>query len=162
MSKLYVNELVPRDASVITAPNLQLPAGSVVQVVQGTLLITDTSISSSSYIATNLKATITPKSISNKILILIHCHLQVQSGTSMPIALYRNGSNIVSRLVSLSNPVADGQPASANWLDSPSSISALEYEVYALNENTSYSAKFGNQSASGIAFNTITLMEIAQ
>ena len=38
MSKIYVDEILPKDASKISMPDAELPAGSVVQVVKAPLL----------------------------------------------------------------------------------------------------------------------------
>ena len=65
MTTLYVDNIAPNLQSKISAPNLQLPSGSVLQVVSSTK--TDSSaISSTSFTdSTGLSATITPTSTSS-------------------------------------------------------------------------------------------------
>ena len=60
------------EVKAIQAPtgfDLQMPAGHIVQTVQSTYA-TQTSSTSSSFVATGLTASITPSSTANKILIL--------------------------------------------------------------------------------------------
>ena len=97
MSKLYVNELVPRDASVITAPNLQLPAGSVVQY-KSTYINTQTTINTGTAVDV-VSLNFTPK-YSNSIIVVQNCHGQTTRTTGVGTGGWLNnyirvdGSNI--------------------------------------------------------------------
>jgi hypothetical protein len=140
-----------------------LPAGSVLQVVNAT---TSTTVSNSTttYADTTLTATITPRSTSSKILAFIAINGMEKSAGNVvnsygfkllrdatlvtEYATYVNYTNSATALVSTS---------SYNYLDSPSSTSALVYKV-----------QFKNMVASSAVYvqtnsnlSTITLMEIA-
>ena len=71
MTTLYVDNIAPNLQSKISAPNLTLPSGSVIQVVQGSHSST-ASTTSSTYTDTGLSVSITPTSTSSKILLIIH------------------------------------------------------------------------------------------
>lgn len=95
MSKLYVNELVPRDASVITAPNLQLPAGSVVQVVNASKISNIIWFGLTTGVYTQfLSATITPKYANSSLVIIWHQNFNKGVTASNEIVLRKNGSTI--------------------------------------------------------------------
>jgi len=81
MSKIYVDEILPKENAQISAPNLQLPAGSVIQVVEGTTSVRATN-DTTSFTDTGLTASITPSSSSNKILVQV----------TQPISTYRNST----------------------------------------------------------------------
>ena len=140
-----------------------LPAGSVLQVVSATYS-TSTTNSTTTYADTGLTATITPRSTSSKILAFITMGgLEKSVGSSVnshafklfrdatllsEYAQYANYTNSATILIG-SHPF--------NYLDSPSSTSALVYKV-----------QFKNMVASAIVYvqtssnlSTITLMEIA-
>ena len=155
MSTLNVNSIAPENGSTITiAGAITVPSGGsltidsgatitnngtngggfgkVLQVVQGTYA-TQTSTSGTTYVTSNLSASITPSSTSNKVLVLVHINSFYATGqpAGAHLALYRDGSPIVD--------VADSIYSQANHisaagvithLDSPSSTSSLSYEVY--------------------------------
>ena len=118
------------EVSAITGADL--PAGSVLQVVQG---VTSTSVSttSTSYVVTGLTASITPSATSSKIMIFASCcvdnNVDGRQGffgffrdttnlsggaSSVHGSLYANGARVLSNI-------------SAQLVDSPSSTSAIEY-----------------------------------
>jgi hypothetical protein len=157
--------------SAITA----LPAGvggKVLQVVTGTSTTETTSNTANTYIDTNLSATITPSSSSNKILILVNQH----------IALYENGGERVGgslRLLRGSTRIYGGQEqydlfnelrssgsnyiffyhrADMKYLDSPSTTSATTYKTQMTAAETSDVMR---AQINGNCTSTITLMEIA-
>jgi hypothetical protein len=161
MTTLYVDNIAPNLQSKISAPNLTLPTGSVIQVVQGVFQATS-STTSTSAITTGLTATITPKNASSKILINVFGSSQlVQSGTTNVYPLYKDGSVLDAGFMLLSNPIADGEAMSASYLDSPATTSATTYALYMYTNASGYTASFGSNSGSTIFRNTITLMEIA-
>ena len=118
-----------------------LPAGCVLQVVQS-ILTTTASVSGSTWQATGLTATITPRSATNNILVSISCGA-VGSGatTTIGFEIYRGatavgigsvvGSRIQSgfRMVQISDTNHCGG-VSFSYLDSPATTSATVYSLY--------------------------------
>lgn len=152
-------------------PASGMPTGSVIQTVQATTS-TETSTSSTSFVDTNLTASITPSSSTSKILILV----------SGPLYCGNTGYNTyaISRLLRGStalldtNHITDNQAGSGvgvtassslniSYLDSPATGSSTTYKIQIrLGQNT-YSAvtKFPFQTGFGSTYTaTITLMEI--
>jgi len=154
------------DASALTTGTLgtaRLPAGSVIQVVQGTNA-NSTFTTSSSFIATGLQATITPSSTSSKILIISREQLNGDidndglGDATGQYRLYRNGSAIVE---SNSTAWARGGLQRINdggfkYLDSPNSTSALTYATYL---RVAGGSRGVGSNADGIS--TMVLLEIA-
>jgi len=111
--------------------------GKVLQVVQGSYTGT-VSTTSTSYVTTNLTASITPSSSSNKILImvsLIDCY-QTTSNQVERSMIYRGASPLIS---SGAAPTfgSNYNPASGitvghcyQYLDSPATTSSTTYTVY--------------------------------
>jgi len=144
-----------------------VPAGSVIQVIQVSNSVT-ASTTSSSYSATNLTASITPKFSTSKILILCDCQVATTqlsaANFGMGTALYRNSTQIFAdggQIESLYiNPYANyigGQRSRVPiiYLDSPATTSSTAYTVYlAAFQGTAYFSQSSSTS-------TITLMEIA-
>ena len=140
-----------------------LPAGSVLQVVSATYA-TQTTNSTTTYADTGLTATITPRSTSSKILVFITMSGLEKStanvANSLGFKLLRDATLVseYAQYISYTNSATilfGSHPF--NYLDSPSSTSALAYKV-----------QFKNMVASGTVYvqsnsnvSTITLMEIA-
>ena len=148
--------------SAITALPAAITTGKVLQVVSQTHN-TQFDTSSTSFVAvTGLEANITPSSTSNKVLILVHCTgRQANDGKTLNTTIYRNDTTDLqlgnTGMMGLYNVDAtDYKGYFMNYLDSPSSTSAVNYQVY---------AKVDTSSTGGIMVNTntavITLMEIA-
>jgi hypothetical protein len=165
MTTLYVDNIAPNLQSKISAPNLQLPSGSVVQVVTVSTS-TQVQTSSSTDTDTGLTASITPTSTSSKILVIatvmgVYRHTDSAS-TRVHLRLKRDGSTINDSggnfsVNSTSIPMR-GELSLSN-LDSPNTTSSVEYKVMlSSDEGLSYVAvqKDGNSGTS-----SITLMEIA-
>ncbi len=165
MSKLEVREIGPisgetevRLADGATA--VGFGGGKLLQVVQG-VYSTQIVTSSETYITSELKASITPSSTSSKILGFAKVTGLTNTGgggdeVGGAIALFRNGSNKVevgSQMYSFNNPIrVDG---AINFLDSPSSTSSLNYEVYfKMQYGDSQFCHYGNSPSS------IILMEV--
>jgi hypothetical protein len=145
MSKIYVDEILPKENAQISAPNLQLPAGSVVQVVQS-VVDTVASFNASSQGAVTadiITATITPKYVTSKILITGQINGSADSkGHAWWIILKRDGSSIGdganpgSRRAChsgfaqyLNNYAENLGHGTVNYLDSPASVSQITYSV---------------------------------
>jgi hypothetical protein len=140
--------------------NKALGTGAVLQVVQATTL-SYTLTSSTSYVATNLTATITPSSSANKILCFVQTGTWGASADYAVLTLYRNGTNLgtgtLSALgVNSTNGNAYTSLAPLSIVDSPSSTSALTYTLYLKSYNGT-SVGINDTSST----NTIILMEIA-
>ena len=148
-------------ASLPALGSAQMPTGSVLQVVQGSTGTTVES-TSSSYADTGLSASITPSSTSSKILVTVHQNggLKESTQSGVSVQLYR-GSSVLTKLshaagYNAQNQVAYQGAISTEYLDSPSTTSAVTYKT-----------QFGNnQSVSsahvqvGGCTSFITLMEI--
>ena len=141
----------------------QASAGQVLQVVQGTTSSV-TSTTSTTYVVTNLTATITPKFANSKILVsLASSATQTTVGQTSNITVYRNGSvNIATGSLGLTAYENSGVTG-YSWVsacgaifDSPATTSATTYTVYvrAGSGGTAY-ANWGAMN------NTLTLTEIA-
>jgi hypothetical protein len=161
MSKIYVDEILPKENARITAPNLQLPAGSVIQVVEGTTS-SDNSTSSSTFSATNLSATITPSSSSSKILVQVNGYFYTGTNNSCAFDVFRNGTSITGKtngfLYHWIESTRGRFPITISSLDSPGSTSALTYTLY-FRDITGGGVSFPNQPDT--VKTTITVMEIA-
>lgn len=142
-----------------------LPTGSILQVVNATYS-TAVTTTGTTLIATGLTASITPKSSTSKILVLIVNPLRrgatSPNGYGMTVRIYRNGSSIFQAMGNLgytdpSSNFAQSWLAPITYLDSPATTSSTTYAMYFA------SALSGNQATSCVDGDpaTITLMEIA-
>ena len=172
MSELRTNRIVPRDG---------LPSGSsggVIQVKSTTKTDGDFNTSSSSYVdVTGLSVTITPTRSDSKILIFATIHGIGDSSTQAYFRFMRDstpicvgdaaGSRVQATLGSMYEDQAnDTNSCSQNFLDSPSTTSAVTYKiqtrtqgagtVYINRSNTDV-----NSSNSGRFTSTITVMEVS-
>ena len=152
-----------------TIPAATMPAGTVLQVVNVSYS-TQTTISSTSFAATGLTASITPSSASNKIMVLINqttrIYRQYGATQSGNIKLFRGASELASYIAlrqwvgtSTSIDVQFGAIFSAIYLDSPSTTSSVTYSTQACADQTAQSGYIELQTGSSPS--TITLMEIA-
>tara|TARA_R100001463_G_scaffold100799_1_gene155268 strand:+ start:50 stop:661 length:612 start_codon:yes stop_codon:yes gene_type:complete len=136
-------------------------AGHIVQVVAGSTNSRVTT-SSSSFVASNLTASITPKVSSNKIYVQVSGDGNTEgNGRVIYITLYRStdgGSNWTDLGDSSGNNAGFLQlygassriivPVCFNFLDSPSTTSAVSYKVYVrANAQIEYPANDGAQYA---------------
>ena len=105
-------------------------AGKVLQVVQGTLS-TQTGTTSTSFVTSNLTASITPSATSSKILILAGINISNTGSNDSYATLYRGSTNLgpSNGFVNWYSTVGQGG-AALNYLDSPSTTSATTYAVY--------------------------------
>ena len=136
----------------------QLPAGCILQVVQG-IILTQTSTTSTSYITTGLTATITPTSATNKILAAVAFSAQGVPSQNYNVTIYRGAVNLGDATNGFGYVGSGNQTPNQNfsimYLDSPASTSSLTYAVYVkVTGGTGYWC-VGNTPS------TITLMEVA-
>ena len=170
MTTLYVDNISPNLASKISVPNLQLPSGSVIQVVQGTYSTTTVN-ASTSFVDTGLTATITPTSTSNKILVLVDQQHYVARNTNalniLKIQLYRDATLVYNhaRKAGIAAGTAGNgyielySPVNIHYLDSPATTSAITYKTMNGAYTDANSGEVASQSNNEIS--TLTLMEIA-
>jgi len=160
-----------------TASNTNFPAGSVLQVVSTTKTDTFTTTSTSFTTITGLTTSITPSSATSKILIIVNVTGSQEVGTNDAlIGLFRDSTQIALgdaagsrvRLSFLLNTSNSGwtTTGSVNFLDSPSTTSAISYSVRArvpssgnlyINRGQSDSDAV---SGAGRSVSSITVMEI--
>jgi hypothetical protein len=114
----------------------------VLQVVEGTTTTTAT-MANTTYVTTGLSASITPQATSNKILVLVNVANCFKSsdaaGNGMAFQLYRGGVSIVQlgqEFLRTDTALRQHGQFNAMTLDSPNSVSALTYEVFANNRTT--------------------------
>ena len=148
--------------------NTNFPAGSVLQVVQGTYA-TFTSSSSSSYADTGLSATITPSSSSNKILVFstILGTGKNTGNTKIGLQLLR-GATAISVFSTETGRSSDyGASAqvdvgtiSAINLDSPSTTSATTYKIQLASVSNVAQVFINNVNTSPFLGSTLTLVEV--
>jgi hypothetical protein len=140
-------------------------AGKVLQVVQGTTTTVANS-SSTALTDTNLTASITPSSASNKILVFVHQNgakkTTADSDNDIRLVLLR-GATIISDIAKFALYTGTaityfGETLSTAYLDSPNTTSSTTYK-------TQFSRPDGNTGTVSLqdtsAMSTITLMEIA-
>ena len=157
-------------ASLTGLTSSQMPAGSVLQVVQGTYA-TAATISSTSLVTTQLAASITPSSTSNKILVmaqvhhLMHCAAAQDAGLGWAIyqddvlqwqtleayATYTYGGGNTSTLDHVRDYVF------LHYLDTAGTTSATTYAIYCRRHSGASTIQVHGNNHESI----ITLMEIA-
>jgi len=131
--------------------------GKVGQIVTATTT-SNTITSSTSFVITNLSASITPTSTTSKILIIVSGNTFVSSGEECVSTLYRDSSNLsdTKGFNSISNSA--GTLTGVNnitFLDSPSTTSSTTFTLYIRSVGGGSVNHIGNAAKA-----TITLMEI--
>lgn len=162
---------VAKEALAAGAPGREnLPAGTVLQVVNGTYS-TETTTSSPSWSSTGLAASITPTSTSSKILVSVSPNIYFGSSNSIGCGLRIDRSGTAVYTTGLINNVNAitilSGSYSIDYLDSPSTTSSI---TYTLQFNCPFAnSPYAYPTINGNDFNgpglytasTITLMEIA-
>ena len=139
-----------------------MPAGSVVQVVQGSAS-SEVETSSATFVTSGLSASITPSSTSNKILISADVLGQTAANDArLDVTIYRDSTNLgggdASGLGYLHAPSGTHLGMICmSILDSPSSTSSITYTVYFQSRAAVGSVK----TRADVVPSKITLMEIA-
>ena len=147
-------------ASSITAS--QLPAGSVIQVVTGTLG-TGTSTTSVTFVDVGLSASITPSSASNKVLVLVYPSVSNvdTDANAITFQVLRGATSITQAVNHLFFTGFSGSPLTRraalmlSVLDSPNTTSSTTYKLQ-------FHSRLGNSVTTNAANDvaTITLLEI--
>tara|TARA_Y100001972_G_C7490946_1_gene248995 strand:- start:22 stop:504 length:483 start_codon:yes stop_codon:yes gene_type:complete len=144
--------------------NSTFPIGKVLQCVQGTTATQVLFTSTTSYADTGLSASITPSSTSSKVLIQVTQHFRVQRYGG-DIRILRDSTSIFQPTGGATYTYYADTGANINYrgyaslqfLDSPSSTSAITYKTQGIQHNSggAFRVQDGNYYTS-----TITLMEI--
>jgi hypothetical protein len=145
-------------------PKATLPTGSVLQVVNATYS-TQLTITSTTFVTTNLTVNITPTSSTSKMLIM---YTLGDVGTDNPnsgisVAVFKNGSQLgtqtYSRLGYVNTSATETETitsAAGHYYDSPATTSTLTYAMYADNGGGGTIKIFRDNT-----YGSITVMEIA-
>jgi len=108
--------------------------GKVLQVVSATDS-TERSTTSTSYVTASntLSVSITPSSASNKIFITTHFMIGLSTTSNSFYTIFRDSTNLGNAngmAVFASSSASNEFPTAMSFLDSPSSTSAITYQVY--------------------------------
>ena len=140
-----------------------MPAGSVLQVVQASTT-TEVSNSTSTYADTTLTATITPRSATSTILVMVSQSAFKSSGNAanaLDVKLFRDATDLGRVVYAMGYTNAATNlffTSSFQFLDSPATTSATTYKTrFANNSNTA----LVKVQPDGSGTSTIVLMEIA-
>jgi hypothetical protein len=137
--------------------------GTVLQVVQGTVVTTTTATSSTTFVTTGITASITPSSASSKILVFANTSMDNSASNRQGLfTIYRNSTNVVdggsSSGSGFCGAFADASrlqiAVGVTFLDAPSTTSATTYTIYVRSTGGSITA---NSTCNGY----VTVMEIA-
>lgn len=146
-------------------PHANIPTGSVLQVVQGTL-VGVVSTGTATWGDTGLSATITPKFATSKILIFVnHAGTRKRvNNTTAGHRILRNSSGLVV-FESISGYTGSSTENSTGsvcltYLDSPATTSATVYKTQINSQNGVENARINDYNGDIVA-SYITLMEIA-
>ena len=163
MSTLYVDNLEPNLGSRVMA------AGHVVQVVQSQLNYVDTSSSTFTSLGS---VSITPTSTSSKVLVFYTTHIYAGGVANQwrgALFQLKRGSTVIMEDPSggygVSADLSDATDrymtySSDHFLDSPSTTSAVSYELFGSSRDSLVSVKFNRDTYS--SGGRITVMEVAQ
>ena len=171
MTTLYVDNIAPNLQSKISAPNLTLPTGSVVQVVNTTNTTHNLSIDTSTFTDTGIQVQITPSATSSKVLLLVNVGdiYKSNNNTTLAIRVTASDGSTTYGVTSLSgftdntNTNAVGG-ASASFLYTPSTTSQITYKLQFASPNGAGGTKMINarwNSSYPLVSTTMTAMEIA-
>ena len=143
-----------------TVASARLPAGSVIQVVN--YIYTGQTTTTGDWIDTGLTVTITPSSVSSKILVNVHqTGLSNDTSTSgVKLRLMRNSTTLVQFENGAAYQSGDNDVGGSGitYLDSPATTSATTYKTqFGKGAGSSGTAKVGHYGVSS----GITVMEIA-
>ena len=158
MSKIYVDEI----AGIASADTVAIP-GHVIQVVQG-LTSTSATTTGSTYVDTNLSASITPSSADSKVLVVVTQDSAI-FGTSTgdtfnAIGLLRDATLLRETKIGTKNNSSTTEAVMSTtgivYLDSPNTTSSVTYK-------TQFKATSGTAFVqySSYSDSQIVLMEIA-
>ena len=154
--------IIAADASTGQFDSSNMPAGSVIQVVQGTDDSQLSTTSNKTYVSTPLEATITPSNSSNEVLasVLFTGDTTQASDGRISVTLFRNGVNVTNDQFGLAyNHVVNTDnliTLNVGILDAPNSTLPITYKLYFFSGNGEQVRIRGDLVSS-----KLTLMEIA-
>ena len=168
------------DSTAATGIKWAAPAstGKILQVIQTSKTNTFTTTSTTATAITGLDVTITPSSVSSKILVMCFMTVCSDSSTGYPVWYLQRGATQIligdagqanqRRVTSGSAPLNNNylSNASISYLDSPASTSALTYGMYASTADSSGTVAInrtivdGNNNYNARGTSTIIVMEV--
>ena len=172
MSTLEVNTITPQSGTTLTlggsgqtiaiGSGATAGFGKIGQVVQATTS-SQVGTTSTTYIDSNITASITPSSTSSKILVLVsaNCFIIGGSATSMDTNIVRNSTVVAEFDRSVyKESSATASQIFLQYLDSPSTTSSTTYKVQIRRGSGAETilTQYSDVNGSGISF--ITLMEV--
>ena len=133
-------------------------AGQVIQVVTATTATSTSTTTTANFVSTNLTASITPSSSSNKVLILITTTTGISNGADSTFTtIFRGSTNVAGSGNAISRAYAGQSTLTINhclsFLDSPATTSSTAYTLYFANGN-------GGGCNINTYYPTITLLEV--
>ena len=135
-------------------------AGNVIQVVSTQSQSANISTTSTSYVTTNVSASITPTSASSRVLLLLNANLDNGAAGRQPIITFYRGASDLATTRGINQLYGDSTRAQSGatslYIDSPATTSATTYTVY-FKSNGGGSVIFGTDNLM-VSF---ILMEIA-
>jgi len=158
----FTQTLPAASGTIITTGNI--PAGSVLQVIQATNS-TQVSTTSSSYVTTGLSASITPTSSSNKVLVIATTTERATVLTDILTTIFRGtvaGTNLAGAggsgmSIKYNNQASEPSSVTNVFLDSPATTSATTYTFAFRSSVSGQSSNVQDANTLG----TIILMEVA-
>jgi len=159
----FTQTLPAVNGTILTTGNI--PAGSVLQVVQGTTS-TYASTAGITYVDTTLTATITPSSASSKILAIVSqngVYKEANAQSGINLRLLRGATVIQAIAIATFYDATTAQQRgsiSSSFLDSPATTSATTYKTQFSNDGAG-SGLVAVQNNAGNTTSSIILMEIA-
>jgi hypothetical protein len=112
----------------------KLPAGTVLQVVSTQSQSVNISTTSTSYVTTNVSASITPASSSSRILLLLNASLDNNASGRQPIITFYRGASDLATTRGINQLYSDSSRVQSSstslYIDSPATTSSTTYTVY--------------------------------
>ena len=154
MSKIYVDEILPKENAQISAPNLQLPAGSVIQTVTDQYSHVGTTITTQDT-WTNVGRTIsiTPTSTNSKIVLMHYAGgMALNDPASIGLRVLRNGSltNIFQSRHGYHSATNFWGSVSFTFVgfDEPNSTAEQTYQIQLAMQNGSSQIRYNSNTSS--------------
>ena len=135
--------------------------GKVLQVVTATSN-THVSITSTSFVASGLDVDITPAATSSKVLLMASFSSYASSHNEHCYTFHRDTTNLGHAQNGFQQDSGNSRVRliSMHYIDSPSSTSSINYEVFMRRLNASGALVIGHGDASGVPTQVIIAMEI--
>jgi hypothetical protein len=162
MTTLYVDNIAPNLQSKISAPNLTLPTGSVIQVKSANKLGQVSLSTTGTWTSVNHSLNITPQFSTSKIFVMLTTSIVHSNSSGDNLVQIIRGNPVVT--VAADNIYTDVTPwkgynVTLLKLDSPATTSQITYEVRCwFNGGGSMLYNYTN---AGFTESTLTAMEIA-